>query len=63
MKQVSVMRQAFEKMPINIVTQSSPVVAQALRSMQHGAGVKEQREWNAHLKYGTYQKLSKLGIM
>ena len=63
MKQVSVMRQAFEKMNVNVITQSSPVVAQALRSMQHGAGVREQKEWNAHLKFGTFQKLSKSGVM
>ena len=63
MKTSTSMRQAFEKMPVNIITQSSPVVAQALRSMQHGAGVKERKDWNAHLKFGTYQKLSKVGIM
>jgi len=63
MKQVSAMRLAFEKMPLNAITQSSPVVAQALRSMQNGAGVKEQRNWNAHLKFGTYQKLTKTGVM
>lgn len=57
------MRAAFEKMPVNIITQSSPVVAQALRSMQHGAGEKKEKEWNAHLRYKTYQKLSKVGVM
>jgi len=57
------MRQAFEKMPVNILTQSSPVVLQALRSMQHGAGEKKEKKWNAHLKFGTYQKLSKIGVI
>ena len=52
----SSMRQAFENATIKQDT-SSRLVRSLVMAAGNGAGIKREREWNAHLKFSTYNRL------
>jgi uncharacterized protein YfeS len=58
----STMRQAFINAKLTPDMMKNHVVKQAVNSLQREAGVRKVSDWNAHLRFGTYTKLTKHGI-
>ena len=61
----STMRNAFLNAKIKTadVPKIMPLIDKADASIRCGAGIKRDKEWNAHLKLRTYQTLKAVGVM
>lgn len=65
MKVNTAMALAFANVKVNsqIVESHGNIVKAAVNSLESGKGTRNVRDWNAHLKFGTYNKLKKVGVM
>ena len=60
--QKSALRDAFERARIEAST-SPKMVNAMVRAAQHGSGEHREREWNAKLKFSTFNALKLKGVM
>ena len=65
MRKNTSMREAFLSIKVDagIVERNGSVLKAAIKAAEHGSGVRNERDWNAHLKFGTYNRLVKNGVM
>ena len=65
MNQSTIMREAFCNMTIKGRQHHTHagIIHAAIKSAEQNAGVHHVREWNAHLKLGTFNALKFKGIM
>ena len=57
------MREAFFKMNVPASKENGSIVKAAIQAAQRGAGERQVRDWNAHLKLRTYNALVKQDVM
>ena len=64
-QQQSVMRKAFCNMQIKPAQHAShgTIIKAAIHAAESGSGVNHVKEWNAHLRLPTYNKLKREGVM
>lgn len=56
------MRQAFINAKVNNNMAKSFLVKQAVNSLQNEKGIRKVSDWNAHLRFGTFNALKSHGI-
>jgi len=59
------MRQAFCNLQVTMENQKThgSIIKQAISAANNDAGIRSQRDWNAHLKLRTYSHLKEIGVM